>query len=247
VQRSPYPGALTGWASNAVQSARRVIPLVLELVQPRSVVDVGCGFGAWLSVFSEYGLSDFLGIDGTYVATENLLIPADKFLGQDITNGVHSDRAFDLGVCLEVGEHLPAESARVLVRDLVQLAPVILFSAAVPGQGGIGHVNEQWPAYWAALFAEHGYLPVDAIRPVIWNDSSIDWFYRQNTLFFATAAAIADRDGLRAAVLQGPLLPVVHPAMYRGLQLSRQELTTRQLVKALPGAVLRSIRFRLDP
>jgi hypothetical protein len=63
----------------SIASARHVVPIVMELIQPRSVVDVGCGTGTWLSVFAEHRVVDFIGIDGDYVDRSQLLIPPDRF------------------------------------------------------------------------------------------------------------------------------------------------------------------------
>ena len=71
---------------------------------------------------------------------------------------------------LEVAEHIPPECADIFVESLTWgLAPVIMFSAAVPGQGGTLHLNEQWPAYWASKFAQHGYVLIDCLRPQLWD------------------------------------------------------------------------------
>jgi ribosomal protein L11 methylase PrmA len=42
-------------------SAEVIVPLVLEVVKARSVIDVGCGTGEWLSVFKEHGVEDIGG------------------------------------------------------------------------------------------------------------------------------------------------------------------------------------------
>src|SRR6266542_308161 len=142
--RSRETGSLT--------SAHHIVPIVLDLVRPKSVVDVGCGLGTWLAVFAKHGVEDILGIDGGYVPTEALHIPPSRFRSCALTEALLIDRAFDLVVSLEVAEHLPRESAETFVESLATLGPAVLFSAAIPFQGGTGHVNEQWPEYWVKLF-----------------------------------------------------------------------------------------------
>jgi hypothetical protein len=83
-------------------------------------------------------------------------------------------------VSLEVAEHLPESSADTFIESLVAHGDVILFSAAVPGQGGQHHINEQWPEYWQQKFAKHGFYFHDTIRPLIWNNEKVNWWYRQN-------------------------------------------------------------------
>src|SRR5438552_2146277 len=147
--------------NGSVRSAEVVVPLVLQLVPVRSVSDVGCGDGSWLSVFRRHGVDDIIGIDGDYVEAELLQIPQDRFRAVDLAKPFSLGRVFDLAVCLEVAEHLPPDCASGFVKSLARLAPVVLFSAAIPKQGGNHHTNEQWPDYWAKLFGEHGFLPVD--------------------------------------------------------------------------------------
>ena len=128
----------------AKESAKEIIPIIFEFIQPKSVIDVGCGVGTWLSVFQAHGVEDVWGIDGDYIDKNVLEIPEEKFLTFDLKNPFKLSRQFDLVVSLEVGEHLPQECAETFVESLTQLAPVILFSAAIPFQGGTDHVNEQW-------------------------------------------------------------------------------------------------------
>src|SRR5688572_19921778 len=88
-------------------AARIILPLVFELVKPTSVLDVGCGLGTWLSVCDEFGVKDYLGVDGDYVERTKLTILESKFLSVDLRNRFTTKRKFDLVICLEVAEHLP--------------------------------------------------------------------------------------------------------------------------------------------
>ena len=232
---SAYDNYFIHGADRSEQSARRIVPYVLELVRPHSVVDVGCGVGPWLKVFAELGVRDFVGVDAEYVPREALRFDASRFVAADLTKPLTLDRTFDLAVSLEVGEHLGAESAGTLVASLTKLAPVVLFSAAPPGQGGINHVNEQWPAYWAAFFAEHGYSPIDAIRDRVWDDRDVDWWYRQNTILYANAHA---KKGI-GEWSPDPLRRVVHPEWVEGLERRLYEPRLRELVGWFPGALKR--------
>src|SRR5437588_3992300 len=174
------------------RSAEIVVPLLLELIRPRSVIDVGCGIGTWLGVFRDHGIDDILGVDGDYVKRTMLQIPSDRFLPHDLRRPLHLDRKFDLAVCVEVAEHLPPECADTLVSSLVRFASVILFSAAIPHQGGADHVNEQWPEYWVEFFRRHDFVVTDPIRRKVWDNPETEWWYAQNLLTFVEASRLAD-------------------------------------------------------
>ncbi|WP_417465980.1 methyltransferase domain-containing protein [Kordiimonas sp.] len=169
----------------SLQSAQIVIPHVLELVgDVASVLDVGCGTGAWLSVFKGYGVDTILGVDGGSVPEEHFLIERDEFLAHSLTDPLALGRKFSLAMSLEVAEHLEDEYAEQFVALLCAASDLVLFGAAIPGQGGHNHVNERWPSYWKAHFEAAGYVMLDIIRPAIWTDERVEWWYRQNTFLF---------------------------------------------------------------
>jgi SAM-dependent methyltransferase len=190
--------------------------MVLQLLPVRSVVDVGCGDGTWVATFRKHGVSEVLGIDGDYVDGELLQIPKEFFQAVELTKRFELRRTFDLAVSLEVAEHLPAESAAVFVESLTRLSPFVLFSAAIPFQGGTHHINEQWPDRWAALFEKHDYVPVDFIRRRVWKNDQVDWWYAQNTLLFAKASLLESNATLKAEFERTDRnqLCLVHPKRY---------------------------------
>ena len=200
----------------AYRSAKAIVPLVMEFVHPKSVIDLGCGLGTWLTLFRENGVDDFLGVDGDYVRREWLEIPSGRFLPFDLSQPFVIDRRFDLAVCLEVAEHLSPESGMNLVEALARLAPVILFSAAVPHQGGTDHLNEQWPDYWQRLFQEKGFVVIDAIRKKVWNEANVGYWYAQNTLIFADSLAVNANPGLKDALERTEPAPLsmIHPRLW---------------------------------
>ena len=198
------------------RSAEAVVPLVTALLEPRSVCDVGCGRGVWLSVFREHGVTKLLGMDGDYALREPLEIDREQFRPVDLDQGVPAAGRFDLAVSLEVAEHLPEAAAGRFVDGLVGHAPAVLFSAAVPGQGGNGQVNERWPTFGRALFERHDYVAIDCIRPVIWEERGVRIWYRQNTLLYASRALIESNERLKEARERyaGRPLSLVHPGMF---------------------------------
>lgn len=193
-----------------------ILPLVFDLVRPMSVVDVGCGTGAWLAVASRLGATEVLGIDATWVPQNALLIPADCFIEHDLDAPVHLGRRFDLAICMEVAEHLEPARSDSLIADLCDLADVVLFSAAIPGQTGLGDRNEQWPLYWLARFLRQRYELVDCLRPRLWSDDRIEWWYVQNSFLYVSAERLMNDQRLQAGASEAGRMPlcVVHPRLF---------------------------------
>ena len=223
----------------SVASARVVVPLVLNLVSPSSVVDIGCGVGTWLSVFREHGVS-ITGVDGAWIQPDQLQIPKEHFIAKDLANLDGIPLRADIAVCLEVAEHLPAGSAAGLVAALTSIAPVVLFSAAMPLQGGTQHVNEQWPSYWAAHFKKHGYVPVDCIRRHVWLDERIEYWYAQNTFIYVREDMLPHYPKLKKEMAAdfGTALPLVHPKKF--LYVAERYKLFEPFIKLLPGWLVRA-------
>ena len=226
-------------------SAQEIVPLVMELVAPRSVVDVGCGLGTWLAVFRTHGVEDVVGVDGPYVDPTLIEIPADRMRRADLTRPLTLGRRFDLAVSLEVGEHLPAAAAATLVASLTAVSDVVLFSGAAPFQGGTDHVNEQWPAYWMALFAGHGYGAIDGIRWQVWDNARVVPCYAQNTLLYANDAGLARCPRLAVARSKDQVPPaVVHPRHYED-HADPAKLTVRRALGLLRRAARNAFERRV--
>jgi len=169
---------------NTLRSARKIVPIVMDLINPKSVIDVGCGVGIWLAEFQKSGIDEFIGVDGEYIDPSSLVIPETKFRAVDLNKPFQLERRFDLVVCLEVAEHLPEDNAEQFMDSLTKLGNCILFSAAIPFQGGEDHLNEQWPEYWASLFSKKNYILIDYFRERIWNNQEVEWWYAQNMVLF---------------------------------------------------------------
>lgn len=164
-----------------IRSAQTVVPIVMMRLQQvgipvRSVIDVGGGQGWWAREFKNCGATGVLCVDGAYVkGCDVAFVPVD--LAKPLLHGRYS-----LAVCLEVGEHLPPSSAHLLVAELTKVAPVVLFSAAIPEQGGENHINEQPPSYWSAQFQTNAFAMSGFLRDIIWDDTRVASWYRQNLM-----------------------------------------------------------------
>ncbi|HLO83232.1 MAG TPA: methyltransferase domain-containing protein [Chitinophagaceae bacterium] len=172
------------------ESAKKVVPLLIEKFHPVSVIDIGCGNAGWLKIFMDNGILDVIGVDGPWVHADSLMISTENFLSCDLEQPLELNRKFDLALCLETAEHLDEKFAPALIHSLTTVSDRIIFSAAVPGQPGDGHINLKNPDYWSKLFRKQGYHTYDMIRPLIWDDNDIHWWYRQN-IFVATRQAIS--------------------------------------------------------
>lgn len=192
----------------SISSARAILPLLIGATGARSIVDVGCGNGPWLAVAGELGVADVLGLDGSYVQPASLLMSPERFRAVDVAQPFELERQFDLVLCLEVAEHLPPARSESLVDDLIRLGPIVAFSAAIPGQGGVDHRNERWPDYWHGLFAQVGYRAVDLVRAAVWDRDDVAPWYAQNMFVFAAGDAQLETD---AAALP---VRVVHPEIF---------------------------------
>jgi Methyltransferase domain len=191
----------------ARRSARHVIPFLREHLHVSSVVDIGCGRGVWVDEWRRSGVQDVLGVDGDYVSADRLVIPKECFAAVDLAKPIHLGRRFDLVQSLEVAEHIPASKAEIFIDSLVAHGDVILFSAAVPGQGGEFHINEQPYEYWRRKFGIRGFEVIDCLRTNIIHIRAIEPWYRYNTFLYVHQTALERI-----------------PATFRRMQLRRDDL-----------------------
>ena len=219
---------------------------LLELVAANSAVDFGCGTGGWLAALAANGVVDVLGVDGPWVPQDMLKIPSSQFRCHDLTKPLTLERRFDLAMSLEVAEHLPASSADAFVALVASAAPAVLFSAAIPGQGGVDHINEQWPSYWAEKFKLHGYLPIDTLRSAIWNETRIASCVRQNVILYVDESLIASSPALAdaRAATNDDRLHLVHPDEFTKVTDPRV-MSLRRTVREVPGVIVGALSRRV--
>ncbi|MCL6683736.1 class I SAM-dependent methyltransferase [Sphingomonas alba] len=170
------------------RSARAVASILLPEMKITSLLDVGAGHGAWAAEWLAAGVKTVVAVDGDYVQADQLAIPKKNFRAHDLSTPLDLKKSFDLVQTLEVAEHLPEGKAELFVDNLTRHGDVILFSAAVPHQGGEHHVNEQPPEYWREKFASRGYAAFDFVRPKLQGQSEVMPWYRFNSYVYANAA-----------------------------------------------------------
>jgi SAM-dependent methyltransferase len=200
---------------DSINSAKEIIPLFLNFFQPKSVLDVGCGLGTWLTVFEEHGC-EITGIDGEYVNNQDLIIDKEKFKPYDLNKPYDLKEKFDLAISLEVAEHIYPQNANSFIKSLCLHSDIVLFSAAVVGQEGTLHYNEQNNEYWVDLFSRNGFLCIDFLRHKIWNNDKISWWYRQNILIFIKNSEVNNsKYELIIRQITNNLNTYIHPELLR--------------------------------
>jgi hypothetical protein len=249
----PYDEAFyDGQVAESLQSARPMLGFLYQHYAPASVVDVGCGRGAWLKVCCELGSRLAHGFDGRWNRQEHMLDPRIAFTPVDLEEQIPHGYSYDLAISLEVAEHLRPQCAAAFVAALSRLSDVVLFSAAIPGQGGTNHVNERYPSYWGSLFSSHGYAIFDAFRPTFWSDARISSYYRQNTFLYvrrAHALATRLRESSVPELADTRFMDCVHPAIFesklRDLSVPRTTMGVREHLRDLLPSIVRGVSRRL--
>lgn len=196
-------------------SANKVCSYIAQIYRPlRSVLDVGCGVGLFLAEANKLGADIINGVEAEWLDDDLLVVDRSCIRHHDLTKPLDMQCTYDLVISLEVGEHLPAIAAETYVASLVRHGRMILFSSAIPHQGGVHHVNEQWPEYWARLFVKHNYHFVDIVRPHFWYDREMILYIRQNAFLVAHAETILANPTLLAVHDRHLPMAMVHPDLF---------------------------------
>ena len=199
--------------AGSLSSARVVVARLAERWCPRSVIDLGCGRGAWLAPWADFGTTRLCGIDGPWNTGAAMAHPDIELRTANLEQPLPADERFDLAMSIEVVEHLSPQAGDAVIDSLSRLADAVLFSAAFPGQGGVHHVNERYHSHWGARFRERGFRVFDAVRPAVWSDERLMPWHRANVFLFA-------RDGHPLAGTGWPeiadlaWMDCVHPWLY---------------------------------
>lgn len=223
--KSPYDEVFFQTKLNQSKYTSEIFYKILreQIGDIKSTLDIGCGTGSWLKNFSIFGVNDILGID-YYVDLNFLEIPKDKFKKLDLSKPLDLKRKFDVILCLEVAEHIPVTASNTLIDSLVKHSDYIVFSAAIPGQGGCNHINEQWQEYWVRKFASNNYTALDCFRPKLWNDNKIPFWFKQNTLLYYNKERNINQN------INSSIINIVHPDLFAHT-LSQSKISSSLLKK----------------
>jgi len=236
--------------SGSLRSAQEMVPAIIELLNPQSVIDVGCGVGTWLSVFAEHGVKDVWGVDGNYIDKNSFQVSFDRFIPMDLSNPSDVDRNFDLVISLEVAEHLPSENVDKFVDLLTSLGPVVIFSAAIPFQSGHNHVNEQWQDFWVIEFAKRGFSAFDYLRTKFWRNENIKYWYLQNSLIYIEQNYLQQNLPVKHALGSDSFpISIVHPRQFECFAdpniIDLRKIGLKKTLMALPQLFWNSIYGRV--
>jgi SAM-dependent methyltransferase len=222
---------------NTKESASQILQLLFNYFKPKSMVDFGCGVGTWIKTGQELGVQEILGLEGNWLDKKHLVIPENSFQHKDLTASFNLDKEYDLAISLEVAEHIDEKHSTNFINNLTSASKIILFSAAIPGQRGAGHVNEQWPEYWIEKFKSKGYIALDLIRPYIWDNKDIRSWYKQNSLVFIDKNKLDELpELLRFIDEKKKFWSIVHPDTFkRQIEISHPRFSTlTKILESIP-------------
>lgn len=190
-------------------SAKEVINFISSFLKPKTIIDFGCGAGTWLMASKEILSSKILGIDQHKYSDVRMLIEEKEYISLDLTKPIQIGQKFDLAISVEVAEHLDEKYADVFVETLCNHSDIILFSAAVPLQGGRNHINERPCTYWAQIFAQKGFDLIDCIRPSIWDNNNVEAWYKNNIVLYVNR----ERNMLTNVPIKSNPIDIIHPKL----------------------------------
>jgi hypothetical protein len=220
---------------NSYRSAKLILPIVLDVVKPSSAIDFGCGVGTWLEALNEIQPSTkkLVGLDGDWGDKKDKISNNIEFKATDFTQPFHIDNKYDLAMSLEVAEHLPHEKASLFVESICSASDVVLFGAAIKGQGGVDHVNEQYQSYWYKKFKKYGFECYDLIRANFFNNNEVGVAYRQNTFVYVNKNSEIFEKFHKFEAINEKMLDIVHPIVYerKDEKLKSNKFLLKQIVK----------------
>lgn len=225
-------------AEGTAYSGQVILNLLRDIAPIKSMLDVGCGDGLWMRAAAEAGMGDAMGIDGPWTEQDQLVVDPAKIVTCNLEEPVTLGRHFDLVICLEVAEHLPASAARTLLSTLIHHGDMVLFGAAVPRQGGFRHINERWQSEWVAEMSGFGYQVFDVVRASIWDDPRVQFWYKQNALLYVNRSNTTLMSAVSAFMERADTRPmpidVIHPYLFSSIS-RYEQIAFKPLLRKLPN------------
>lgn len=217
------------YSNNALADA------IISSLQPKSVIDVGCGIGLLMNQLAKNDI-DVLGIEGTWLQDESMIMSPEKYLRLDLENSFTIQRKFDVCCCIEVAEHLDPSRADGFIKDICALSGAVVFSAAIAGQGGKGHKNEQWQEYWCSKFESNGFSTFDLFRDRFRRDNKmLPWLQQNVLLFLDKQHRLADE--LIAFQIEPEMANMIHPTYHEKIMRRTRRSFRRRIANLRVGDV----------
>jgi hypothetical protein len=225
-----------GWARVVLDELFSILPTGT----PSSLVDFGGGAGSWCVAAQQLGVDQVLLVDQCPSSQViKSLNNSHNFLWCELDKGIPSVGSYDIAISIEVVEHLPDAQGRSLIGRLTETSNIVLFAAAIPGQGGIGHINEQLHEYWHNLFLSYGFTCHDILRWRLITNQKLPWWIRQNIFVYSNASY----PSLTHHYNHLNDLELIHPDNLR--RLVHGKLDTSTIIRSLPSALARSMARKL--
>ncbi len=130
---------------------------IVEKIQPKTVLDIGCAYGLLVEALRDRGCEAF-GIDVSDYALSRARNDIVKYLSVDTILRPMS-RKFDLIVTIEVIEHIKEEDCETAVQNMCAAADSVLLATTPDDFDDPTHFNVQPPVYWVKQFAKFGFVP----------------------------------------------------------------------------------------
>jgi|GEM_PF-1329422 len=129
---------------------------IVRKIGPATVLDAGCAMGLLVEALRARGVEAF-GIDVSEYAIARVRDDLKPFCRR-VSVLEPLPQRYDLIVCIEVLEHLPAQDCERAVDNLCRVSDDLLFSSSPLDYREATHFNVQPPEYWAGLFALNGFV-----------------------------------------------------------------------------------------
>jgi SAM-dependent methyltransferase len=178
-----------------------------ERYAPKSVLDLGCGLGGYLSFFGSMGAEKTIGVDGFPASME--FLANGEYRCHDLGQPLDLGETYDLVLCMEVIEHLTPEHEDVLIESILRHARErIIFSAAEVGQPGVGHINCRPIGYWLQKFERKGWAPDVLDSLAMRSLATFSWFKRNTVVL---VRSVVNSELARLALVERAKDPVAWP------------------------------------
>jgi 2-polyprenyl-3-methyl-5-hydroxy-6-metoxy-1,4-benzoquinol methylase len=125
--------------------ADRLAEWIKNNINPDNCIDIGCGPGTYVRSMIGQGINA-IGID-----IDKRIKNVPNLYQINMFNCVESR---DLVLCIEVAEHIEESLSEQIAASVAQAVNdngILIWSAAHPGQGGVGHINCQPKEFWQKL------------------------------------------------------------------------------------------------